>query len=83
MAAKARKAVEIFYSYAHEDELLRNALEKQLSTLARQGLISGGMTARLAGAASGTVKLLSISMPLHHSPADQPRLHRLRLLLWH
>src|SRR2546428_12307379 len=30
----------LFYSYAHEDELLRNQLEKHLSLLRRQGLIS-------------------------------------------
>lgn len=33
--------VEIFYSYAHEDEVLRNQLEKHLTMLKRQGLISG------------------------------------------
>src|SRR5437764_9887538 len=32
--------IEAFYSYAHEDEVLRNELEKHLSTLRRQGLIS-------------------------------------------
>src|SRR2546421_9299148 len=31
--------VEIFYSYAHEDERLRKALDKQLSLLKRDGLI--------------------------------------------
>ena len=30
----------LFYSYAHEDELLRNELEKHLSLLHRQGFIS-------------------------------------------
>ncbi len=33
--------LEIFYSYAHEDEELRNQLEKHLSLLKRQGFISG------------------------------------------
>jgi TIR domain len=33
------KAIEVFYSYAHEDERLRNKLEKQLSLLKRQGFI--------------------------------------------
>ena len=33
-------AVSVFYSYAHEDELLRDELEKHLSLLQRQGLIS-------------------------------------------
>ncbi len=31
--------VEVFYSYAHEDEAFRNTLEKHLSLLRRQGLI--------------------------------------------
>jgi hypothetical protein len=30
----------VFYSYAHEDESLRNELEKHLSLLQRQGLIA-------------------------------------------
>ena len=33
--------LEIFYSYAHEDEELRNQLEKHLTLLKRQGFISG------------------------------------------
>ena len=41
MAAEAREPIEIFYSYAHKDELLRNKLEIHLSTLKRQGLIAG------------------------------------------
>src|SRR6266849_3948169 len=32
--------VELFYSYAHEDEALRATLEKHLSLLRRQGVIS-------------------------------------------
>lgn len=36
----AAAPIEVFYSYAHEDETLRNALEKHLSLLRRQGLIS-------------------------------------------
>jgi len=32
--------ITLFYSYAHEDELLRNELEKHLSLLRREGLIS-------------------------------------------
>jgi hypothetical protein len=36
-----RKTVEIFYSYAHEDEVLRDELEKHLGALKRQGLIVG------------------------------------------
>ncbi len=33
-------ALTLFYSYAHEDETLRDRLEKHLSILHRQGLIS-------------------------------------------
>ncbi len=33
--------LEVFYSYAHEDEDLRNELDKQLSLLKRSGLIVG------------------------------------------
>ena len=33
--------IEIFYSYAHEDEALRKELEKHLALLRRQGHISG------------------------------------------
>ncbi|HEX9987254.1 MAG TPA: TIR domain-containing protein [Chloroflexia bacterium] len=39
--AKAREPVEVFYSYAHEDEGLRNELEKHLSILKRTGVITG------------------------------------------
>jgi hypothetical protein len=38
--AEPTKAIELFYSYAHKDEKLRNELEKHLSLLKRQGLIS-------------------------------------------
>ncbi len=34
------KALDIFYSYAHEDERLRKALDKQLTLLKRDGLIN-------------------------------------------
>lgn len=40
MAVEPTKTREIFYSYAHEDEELRNQLERHLSVLKRQGLIS-------------------------------------------
>jgi len=33
--------IEVFYSYAHEDEELRNKLDRQLSILQRLGLIVG------------------------------------------
>src|SRR5712691_3977808 len=41
MAAESTEPVEIFYSYAHEDEALRQELEKHLAILKQQGFISG------------------------------------------
>jgi len=38
--ARRTKAAEVFYCYAHEDEELRNELEKHLSSLQRQKLIT-------------------------------------------
>ena len=35
-----RDSIEVFYSYSHKDEELRDELEKHLSLLKRQGLIS-------------------------------------------
>lgn len=40
LTQERQKAIEIFYSYAHEDEWLRQELDKHLSSLKRQGLIS-------------------------------------------
>jgi tetratricopeptide (TPR) repeat protein len=40
MTQDSTKAVAVFYSYAHRDEKLRNALVEHLSTLRRQGYIS-------------------------------------------
>jgi tetratricopeptide (TPR) repeat protein len=40
MVSEQTKAIEVFYSYAHEDKKLRNKLEKHLSLLKRQGLIT-------------------------------------------
>jgi hypothetical protein len=39
MTPLSKTPVEVFYSYAHEDEVLRNELEKHLSLLKQQGLI--------------------------------------------
>ncbi len=41
MSVKPAKAIEIFYSYSHKDEELRDELEKHLSILKRQGVITG------------------------------------------
>jgi len=40
-SAPRLSAVDIFYSYSHKDEVLRDELEKHLSILKRQGVISG------------------------------------------
>jgi TIR domain-containing protein len=37
---QSRAPVSVFYSYAHQDEALRQQLEAHLSLLCRQGLIS-------------------------------------------
>jgi hypothetical protein len=41
MPVKPAKPIEIFYSYSHKDEELRDELEKHLSILKRQGVITG------------------------------------------
>ncbi|MDF5707062.1 MAG: toll/interleukin-1 receptor domain-containing protein [Nostoc sp. S4] len=35
------QVIEVFYSYAHEDEKLRDKLEKHLTLLKREGVITG------------------------------------------
>lgn len=40
MASEPVKVVEVFFSYAHKDEKLRNELEKHLTILKRQGYIT-------------------------------------------
>ncbi len=45
--APLTKAIEIFLAYAHEDEKLRNELEKRLVTLQRQGLITAWHDSRI------------------------------------
>ena len=41
MSVQPHQAIEVFYSYAHEDEKLRNELEKHLTLLEREGVIRG------------------------------------------
>src|SRR5450755_2576671 len=41
MPGTAEQAMTLFYSYAHEDEALREQLEKHLSLLQQQGFIAG------------------------------------------
>lgn len=41
MEPQPDRAIEVFYSYAHEDEKLRDELEKHLANLKRQGVITG------------------------------------------
>src|ERR1051325_2411722 len=41
MSPEPHNSVEVFYSYAHEDEELRKELDKHLSNLRRQGVVTG------------------------------------------
>jgi TIR domain len=41
-------SIEVFYSYAHKDEPLRDELEKHLSLLKRQGAIAGWHDRRIS-----------------------------------
>ena len=58
-------SVKLFFSYAHEDELLRNELEKHLSLLQRRGVSPPGMTAKLCLAQIGHAPLI----PLMEAPS--------------
>ncbi|MEH2280366.1 MAG: toll/interleukin-1 receptor domain-containing protein [Nostoc sp.] len=40
MSLQPDQAIELFYSYAHEDEKLRDKLEKHLTLLRREGVIT-------------------------------------------
>ncbi|MBD2449111.1 toll/interleukin-1 receptor domain-containing protein [Nostoc sp. FACHB-152] len=40
MSVQNNQAIDVFYSYAHEDEKLRLQLEKHLSSLKREGVIT-------------------------------------------
>ena len=40
-APDAPRPIEVFFSYSHEDEELRDQLEKHLAILKRQGVITG------------------------------------------
>jgi hypothetical protein len=48
-AAKTAPCVRLFYSYAHEDEELRNRLEAHLSLLERNGVIQSWHDRRITG----------------------------------
>ena len=41
MSKKPVKPIEVFYSYSHKDERLRDELDKHLAILKRQGVIQG------------------------------------------
>lgn len=47
--AASSMRVEIFYSYSHKDEKLRDRLEKHLSILKREGVISGWHDRKITG----------------------------------
>ncbi len=62
MGESRRKAVEVFYSYAHKDEPLRNDLEKHLKLLQRQGFITQWHDRRIG---AGTEWAHTIDSHLH------------------
>ena len=66
MTYEPTKAVEVFYSYAHKDEKLRNALVEHLSTLRRQGYISEWHDRQLV---AGTDWAQEIDVHLHTPPS--------------
>ncbi len=74
-------AVPLFYSYAHEDETLRDQLDTHLSLLKRQGTLSDWYDRDIA---AGSVRAEEVERRLraaHYPAARQSRLYRLRLLL--
>ncbi len=48
-AAGLASAVEVFYSYSHKDEKLRDELEKSLTMLKREGIITGWHDRKIGG----------------------------------
>ena len=40
-ASKSGETIELFFSYSHKDEKMREKLEKHLSTLRRERVIAG------------------------------------------
>jgi len=49
MSAQPPQALEVFFSYAHEDEALRGELVKHLSLLQRQGVITAWHDRKIMG----------------------------------
>ncbi|WP_426108846.1 hypothetical protein [Pseudomonas sp. TWR1-1-4] len=74
----------VFFSYCHADEALRDQLEKQLSMLKRQGVIETWHDRRIgAGQEIDAAIDDHINSDEINSVAGEPRLHRFRLLLQH
>lgn len=49
MAPQATESLELFYSYSHKDEELRDQLEEHLAMLKREGVIKGWHDRRISG----------------------------------
>ncbi len=49
MATEPTNAIELFYSYSHKDEDLRDQLEEHLAMLKREGVIKGWHDRRISG----------------------------------
>ena len=78
MGQPSSSSIEVFFSYSHRDETLRNELEKHLTMLRRQGVISGWHDRRITAGSewsgaidehieSAQVVLLLISADFLHS----------------
>jgi hypothetical protein len=48
VSSQTPRAIEVFYSYSHKDEDLRDQLENHLVTLKREGIIKGWHDRRIS-----------------------------------
>ena len=79
---KLTSPIDLFYSYAHEDEVLRNELNKHLSLLRRDGLIKDWHDREIgAGTEWERENQHSSECRPSYSPACQCRLSSLGVLL--
>jgi len=60
MVSEPKKALEVFFSYSHKDQDLRDQLETHLSLLKNQGLFLAGTTVKLSLGQNGLEKLMHI-----------------------
>ncbi|MGH9850980.1 MAG: hypothetical protein ACREBD_14175 [Blastocatellia bacterium] len=60
MPNQSERAIEVFFSYSHKDEAMRDELAEHLANLRRQEKINVCTTAKFLRAASGEMKLTAI-----------------------